>query len=72
MSYVTCQGKTQWPELLGMDGGVAAAIIERENPRVNSIILPERTGSTPGDFRCDRVVVWVGKRGRVVRVPQVA
>ncbi|KAL5712233.1 hypothetical protein ACHQM5_014424 [Ranunculus cassubicifolius] len=71
MSYITCPGKLLWPELLGVDGGVAAAVIERENPRVNAIVLSERTGF-PSDFRCDRVIIWVGNQGRVVRVPQVA
>ncbi|KAL5712229.1 hypothetical protein ACHQM5_014420 [Ranunculus cassubicifolius] len=68
---VCTYSKNLWPELLGVDGGVAAATIERQNPRVNAIIVSERTGGTPSDHRCDRVIVWVNNRGRVTRVPQI-
>ncbi|KAL5712230.1 hypothetical protein ACHQM5_014421 [Ranunculus cassubicifolius] len=72
MSYNFCNGKTLWPELLGVDGEIAAATIERENPHVNAIIMLEGTGGIPRDYRCDRVKIWVEKKhGRVVRVPRV-
>ncbi|KAL5712235.1 hypothetical protein ACHQM5_014426 [Ranunculus cassubicifolius] len=71
MSYVVCPGKLLWPELVGVDGETAAAVIERENPQVKAKILPESTGMVPEDFRCDRVVVWVRDDGIVERVPQV-
>ena len=51
-----------------MQGTVAEATIERENPSVDAIIVEE--GSVvPQDFRCDRVWVWVDKNGIVTRVP---
>ncbi|KAJ6890514.1 inhibitor of trypsin and hageman factor-like isoform X2 [Populus alba x Populus x berolinensis] len=69
-SDTTCQGKSSWPELLGAEGKVAAATIERENPLVDAKIVPE--GSVvPLDFRCDRVWVWVDKRGIVIQVPRI-
>ncbi|PNX89674.1 protease inhibitor, partial [Trifolium pratense] len=41
-----CQGKESWPELVGVEGKVAAATIEKENPSVNAIIVLEGTGVT--------------------------
>ncbi|KAF9608946.1 hypothetical protein IFM89_024585 [Coptis chinensis] len=66
----SCEGKRVWPELIGYDGEVAAARIERENPLVNAIVLLEGTPVTR-DFRCDRVWVWVDREGKVVRAPQI-
>ena len=61
-------GKKSWPELVGVQGTVAEARIERENPLVDAKIVPE--GSVViQDFRCDRVWVWVDKNGVVYRVP---
>ncbi|PNT15265.1 hypothetical protein POPTR_010G075400v4 [Populus trichocarpa] len=69
-SDTTCQGKSSWPELLGAEGKVAAATIERENPLVEAIIVLD--GSEVSlDFRCDRVWVWVDERGIVIEVPRI-
>ncbi|WJX12445.1 hypothetical protein P8452_02948 [Trifolium repens] len=65
-----CQGKNSWPELVGVEGKVAEATIERENPLVNAIIVLEGTDVTK-DFRCDRVWVWVDKNGIVTQVPHI-
>ena len=69
---LTCvlTGKSSWPELLGAEGKVAAATIERENPLVEAIIVPDGSG-VPLDFRCDRVWVWVDERGIVIEVPRI-
>ncbi|PON53256.1 Proteinase inhibitor [Parasponia andersonii] len=65
-----CQGKQSWPELVGVRGEVAEATIERENPAVNAVIVPERSiGDT--QFRCDRVRVRVDDNGIVSSVPRV-
>ncbi|VVA16014.1 Hypothetical predicted protein [Prunus dulcis] len=52
-----CQGKDTWPELLGAQGTVAEAIIERENSLVDAQIVLEGTIVT-ADFRCDRVSMY--------------
>ncbi|KAL5726347.1 hypothetical protein ACHQM5_009398 [Ranunculus cassubicifolius] len=72
MSYIVCQGKTLWPEFLGVDGEVAAAAIERENPRLRTVILHQRRGVRIRDYNCFRVRIWVNDNGIVVRVPQIA
>lgn len=63
-------GKSSWPELVGKNGEVAAAIIEKENPCVHAIVLLEGTPVTQ-DYRIDRVRVWVNKKGKVIRVPRI-
>uniref|UniRef100_A0A7N2R6A2 Uncharacterized protein n=1 Tax=Quercus lobata TaxID=97700 RepID=A0A7N2R6A2_QUELO len=50
----SCEGKNSWPELVGVQGTVAEATIERENPSVDAIIVEDGSVVTP-DFRCDRV-----------------
>ena len=69
--YCVCSGgKSSWPELVGVEGKVAEATIQRENPLVDAIIVPE--GSVVIlDVRCDRVWVWVDKDGIVFKVPTI-
>uniref|UniRef100_A0A7N0TUC1 Proteinase inhibitor n=1 Tax=Kalanchoe fedtschenkoi TaxID=63787 RepID=A0A7N0TUC1_KALFE len=64
-----CPGKNIWPELVGKDGHEAAGIIESQNHRVRAIVLLVGTPTTR-DFRCDRVWVWVNKKGDVVSPPR--
>ncbi|KAI7726525.1 hypothetical protein M8C21_016215 [Ambrosia artemisiifolia] len=66
----TCKGKNSWPELVGERGVDAAATIERENRRVDAVVIPEGSFVT-ADFRCDRVRVWVNSNGVVVRTPSI-
>ncbi|KAF8392256.1 hypothetical protein HHK36_022598 [Tetracentron sinense] len=65
-----CAGKSSWPELLGTQGEVAAATIERENPLVTAVIVLEGSVVT-ADFLCTRVRVWVDNSGIVTRVPTI-
>ncbi|KAL9334205.1 hypothetical protein Peur_074344 [Populus x canadensis] len=65
-----CQGKSSWPELLGVDGKCAVETIERENSLVEAIIVPEGS-SVPENFACNRVWVWVDKDGIVYLVPVI-
>ncbi|KAI3526646.1 hypothetical protein L1887_05906 [Cichorium endivia] len=65
-----CEGKSSWPELVGENGQAAAAKIEKENPRVDAIVLLDGTPTTR-DFRCDRVWVWVNSSGVVLRSPKI-
>uniref|UniRef100_A0A803Q3M3 Proteinase inhibitor n=1 Tax=Cannabis sativa TaxID=3483 RepID=A0A803Q3M3_CANSA len=64
------EGKTSWPELVGVRGEVAKDTIERENSTVNAIVVLE---DFIGDhqFRCDRVRVVVDDNGIVTSTPQV-
>ncbi|KAJ6431263.1 hypothetical protein OIU84_018699 [Salix udensis] len=70
MASTYCEGKSSWPELLGAEGKVAAAWIERENHLVKAKIVPEGSAVIQ-DFRCDRVWVWVDKNNVVYRVPSI-
>ncbi|CAA0827032.1 Serine protease inhibitor- potato inhibitor I-type family protein [Striga hermonthica] len=63
-------GKSSWPELLHVQGHVAAAVIARENPKVSVAIVKEGSIVTM-DIRCDRVRVWVDKHGIVNSVPHI-
>ncbi|KAK9991898.1 hypothetical protein SO802_026883 [Lithocarpus litseifolius] len=69
-SIIVLQSKSSWPELVGVQGTVAEATIERENSYVDAVIVPEGS-SVILDFRCDRVWVWVDKNGIVYRVPTI-
>lgn len=61
-------GKNSWPELLGTNGDFAASVIERENSRVDAMVILDGTPVT-GDFRCDRVRVRVNRNRIVVQIP---
>ncbi|KAL5712225.1 hypothetical protein ACHQM5_014416 [Ranunculus cassubicifolius] len=65
-----CVGKSSWPELVGLNGDNAATKIERENGLVNAIVVVEGSGVIL-DYRCNRVWVWVNKKGKVIRVPRI-
>ncbi|KAK4492571.1 hypothetical protein RD792_003386 [Penstemon davidsonii] len=68
--WVNDRGKDVWPELVGANGDAAATVIERQNPNVNAIVVRDGTSVTE-DIRCDRVWVWVNRRGVVVRPPRI-
>ncbi|GMN24139.1 hypothetical protein TIFTF001_040539 [Ficus carica] len=70
MTDCTDTGKSSWPELFGINGEVAAAIIRRENPKVNTAIVKEGMMVTM-DYRCDRVRIWVDSCGIVKQTPQI-
>ncbi|KFK36788.1 hypothetical protein AALP_AA4G170800 [Arabis alpina] len=64
-----CPGKNSWPELVGTNGDYAASVIERENSKVNAIVILDGTPVIT-DFRCDRVWVRVNRNRTVVKVPK--
>ncbi|CAA0841649.1 Serine protease inhibitor- potato inhibitor I-type family protein [Striga hermonthica] len=64
------KGKTSWPELVGQNGRFAEAVIERENPNVDAIVVLDGSPDTT-DIRCDRVRVPVNYSGIVVRTRTV-
>ncbi|KAL1191316.1 Inhibitor of trypsin and hageman factor [Cardamine amara subsp. amara] len=61
-------GKRSWPELMGTEEEYAKEVIERENPKMNAVIILQGT-SIPDIFICARVIVWVNKYGIVVQIP---
>ncbi|KAG2301691.1 hypothetical protein Bca52824_030342 [Brassica carinata] len=63
-------GKNSWPELVGTNGDYAASVIERENSRVDAVVILQGSPATT-DIRCDRVRVWVNRNRIVVQVPIV-
>ncbi|KAL0395249.1 UNVERIFIED_CONTAM: Proteinase inhibitor [Sesamum latifolium] len=66
-----CQGKSAWPELVGVSGEIAVKTIEEENSLITAIIVPPSQPFIPGDFRCDRVFVFVDDEGIVERTPRI-
>jgi hypothetical protein len=65
-----CAGKDSWPELVGVEGKVAAARIERENPFVHANIVLEGT-LVPPYFLCNNVWVWIDIDGIVTEIPKI-
>lgn len=65
-----CEGKSSWPELVGVQGEVAKEIIERENPNVTAQIVEEGT-RVDQQYICTRVWVWVNTAGVVIEVPRI-
>ncbi|KAL9357929.1 hypothetical protein Peur_051182 [Populus x canadensis] len=63
-------GKSSWPELVGINGEVAAKIIESQNPKVRVSIVEEGM-IVSQEIRCDRVRVWVDKNGIVKDIPSI-
>ncbi|KAL1191314.1 Glu S.griseus protease inhibitor [Cardamine amara subsp. amara] len=61
-------GKESWPELMGTKGEYAKEVIERENPKMNAVIILDGT-NIPFIYICDRVYVWVNDHGIVVQIP---
>ncbi|KAH7522168.1 hypothetical protein FEM48_Zijuj07G0109600 [Ziziphus jujuba var. spinosa] len=62
--------KTSWPELWGIEGEAAEAIIKRDNPNVDVISLP--VGSiTIHDFNCNRVWLFLDSNGFVATIPKL-
>ncbi|KAI3986646.1 hypothetical protein MKX01_014184 [Papaver californicum] len=67
---LTVCSKSSWPELVGINGKIAAPRIKYENCKVNALVIQDGRFVTL-DFRCDRVWVWVwvNEAGKVVRTP---
>ncbi|KAL6292170.1 hypothetical protein ACE6H2_000312 [Prunus campanulata] len=66
-----CKGKDSWPELVGAEGKIAKATIERENPLVTALILHQGAPMTQ-DLGFDRVRVRVNTNGIVTWIPVIA
>ncbi|KAI4317969.1 hypothetical protein L6164_025789 [Bauhinia variegata] len=64
-----CKGKTSWPELVGINAEVARKIIERENPNVKAISLPDDSTVVTPIIKCYRVRLFVDKQDVVTKTP---
>ncbi|KAI3964660.1 hypothetical protein MKX01_020477 [Papaver californicum] len=62
--------KSSWPELVGINGKIAAPRIKYENCKVYALVILDGIFVNL-DFRCDMVWVWVNKAGKVVRTPTI-
>ncbi|KAL2238001.1 UNVERIFIED_CONTAM: hypothetical protein Sindi_0991800, partial [Sesamum indicum] len=62
--------KSEWPELVGTCGEVAAKTIEKENSLVSALIV-RPFEPVALIFSCARVVVAVDEKGIVIRVPTI-
>ncbi|KAL5542156.1 hypothetical protein UlMin_009866 [Ulmus minor] len=56
--------------LVGVQGEVAVETIERENPSLNAIIVPEGSGVIL-NVDCSRVWVWVNAKNIVKKTPVI-
>ncbi|KAI5649401.1 hypothetical protein M9H77_35406 [Catharanthus roseus] len=70
MSSCSGKKKSSWPELVGAPATVAFRIIERQNKDVNATIVDD-SSFVSGDFRCDRVRIFVNRQNFVTRTPRV-
>ncbi|KAA8527722.1 hypothetical protein F0562_035409 [Nyssa sinensis] len=70
MSSICGKGKSSWPELVGAKGETAVGTIEKENHKVNAEIVLEGSHITL-EFSCNRVRVFVDKKGIVLQVPVI-
>ena len=74
MSGSHCPKQKSWPELVGINGKVAAAIIEKENPCLYTYICPSDQFSAncnTADYRPNRVRIVVNEKGIVMMEPRI-
>ena len=71
--FCAYEGKTSWPELLGVEKEVAKETVERENPYVTDVEIVLEGTIIPADVVpvCTRVRIGVEESGIVTRVPVV-
>lgn len=69
-SWLEIAGKSSWPELVGFNGEAATVIIMRENPKVKANTVKEGS-PVSGDFRCDRVRVFIDDNHIVTVEPKI-
>ncbi|KAF6175044.1 hypothetical protein GIB67_039592 [Kingdonia uniflora] len=62
--------KSTWPELLGKWGEVAVNTIRMENHYLHVVTVADGMIVTM-EYRCDRVRVWLDKKGYVKQIPMI-
>ena len=63
--------KTEWPELVGIDGEAAKSKITEERPDLNKVQVVPSDAMMTMDYREDRVRVLVDKGNKVVKPPRI-
>ncbi|KAF8024441.1 hypothetical protein BT93_F1576 [Corymbia citriodora subsp. variegata] len=63
--------RDEWPELVGQNAKRAKAVIERDNPYVTVILVPEGIGFGYTNFCRNRVYVQVNDKGNVFQTPMI-
>ena len=61
----------EWPELVGKTGEEAKEVIAASAPEVKDIIIVPQDSMVTGDFRTDRVWIFVDGAGIVVKTPRI-
>nr|CAB3448919.1 unnamed protein product [Digitaria exilis] len=55
-SHPSCPGnKFSWPELLGNKGNEAKAVVQRENPYIDSVVYAPQDAIVAENYCCNRV-----------------
>ena len=67
---MSSEGKTSWPELVGISGEDAKARLESEAPDKDIFMVPSDSMVTM-DYRKDRIRIFVDKNGNVERPPRL-
>ncbi|VVB02535.1 unnamed protein product [Arabis nemorensis] len=62
--------KFMWKELRGKKGEMVKRTIEKENPNVTVVIVPQGIIGIP-DFCCNRVRLYLDSNGNVFNIPQI-
>lgn len=60
----------EWAEMVGKTGEEVQAVIQKQNPKMNVVIVPEGHGVTM-DYRQDRVRIYTNVEGKVDRIPRI-
>ncbi|ELR21471.1 pathogenesisrelated protein PR-6 type, putative [Acanthamoeba castellanii str. Neff] len=61
--------KNSWPEVVGMSGEEAQALVEAEEG-VKAQLVPAPGGVVPKDLAMSRVRIYVDNEGKVVEAPK--
>ncbi|KAL3329016.1 hypothetical protein AABB24_036229 [Solanum stoloniferum] len=66
-----CQGKSIWPELIGVPAQYAKGIIEKENSFITDVEIVLNGSPVTADFSCNRVRIAVNILDYAVSMPVI-
>ena len=70
-SYQVNMDKTEWPELIGVDGEVAKQTVQGENPSITKVQILPKDSFVTMDYSTSRVRIFVNDDNTVARAPRV-